>query len=407
MNQKETDVLVVGAGPTGLTLAAALARRGIRVFIIDKQSERSPQSKALAIQAGTLEALQDDFGHTLVDQLTTKGWKAQRGFLHFGKRSNVALDLSLIPSRHNYILVLSQEDTEKLLEQNLDKLATHITRQTTLVSYEDQGTHISAKVRNDAGVETTVRAAFLVGCDGAHSTVRHLAEIPFVGRAMSGAFALGDVEVDWELGDGSLRVFFSKNGTLVCIPLLGNHRYRLITLQNLLKAETPLLLSELESLANGICPFQMRLSAPTWLTRFHVNQRRTERFRIGRVLLAGDAAHIHSPAGGQGMNTGIQDALCLASLLNRTLKQGAPLSVLDEYESERLPVAQAVLRTTGWLTRFALWGARFPLSWVRAWLAPSLLRSSLIQRALTRQLSQVRIARKGIETRRLAAWVHN
>ena len=393
--QRETDILIVGAGPTGLILAAALSRSGVRVVLIEKAPTRSPYSKALVIQAGTLEALEYEFGPALVGKILERSAILKEGFLHLGKRAPVRIDLSLIPSPFNQVTVLSQAETESLFEDQLGPLGVKVERGSELVSLVDEGKQTVSLIRKADGTHTTLRSSYVIGCDGAHSTVRHQLGFSFHGGAFLAEFALGDVAMDWQWPHGALRFFSSGEGTLVCFPMKGEKRYRIITLLPPSTGEkTDVSLDELQAIASKLCPIPIKLSDPVWLTRFKVNHRMTEHLRRGRVFLAGDAAHIHSPAGGQGMNTGIQDALNLADKLARVLKKGEPEKLLSDYEAERLPVARQVLRGTSLLSRVAILPDWLPIAFARQWIIPLFLGLVPVQRYLTRALSQVAIVHR-------------
>jgi 2-polyprenyl-6-methoxyphenol hydroxylase-like FAD-dependent oxidoreductase len=437
-----TGVLVVGAGPTGLTMAAALAKLGVAARIVDKNSSRTQYSQALGVHAGTLEALGDFFGDDMPRQMVAAGHPARGGFLHFGERPPVHVDLSQIPSVYNFVLVLAQSETERFLEEQVTRGAIAVERQTELVSIRDTGTRVEARLGHADGRGEDVVADYAVGCDGAHSTVRHAAGIAFAGGAYTGDFLLGDVTIRWPMPYDAVHVFFSPRGILACLPMKGEtgfFRLILVSRDPLAASsfetasergtvpffsqgtekmgqspggfetarsgpdQAPLASEEFCRILARLSPVEITVTSYTWLSRFRLHHRMAERFQSGRLFLAGDAGHIHSPVGGQGMNTGIQDALSLASKIAAVARGGAPLGVLEEYQKERLPVARAVVHGTDLAFRAAAHANRGLAGWLRATLAPIVIRSRFVQKRLARTVSQVDVARRDIERRRRLA----
>lgn len=398
---ERTEVLVVGAGPTGLTLAAALARLGVRTRVIDRGAGRTDKSKAIGVQAGSLEALGDFFGDELSDKMVADGFSAREFFAEFGQRDSLRFDLSQIPSRFNFILVLPQSYTEQFLEDELAKSALAVQWRKELVSLEQNGSTVTARMQDAAGQAEELECDFVVGCDGAHSTVRHQAGIPFAGSAYEGNFVLGDVVLRWPWPYNAGRALISDRGIVGCFPMPGEQgAYRLIV-----AAKGPVETASPDISPDEFCALLARLvetpieiSRFVWLTRFRLHHRIARRFASGRVYLAGDAAHIHSPVGGQGMNTGILEALNLGSKLAAVLRHGAPLAVLDRYEQERLPIARSILRGTDIAFQFALSGNPL-VARLRPMLLPRILGTRWIQRRLATAISQVSAARREIRER--------
>jgi len=398
---EQTEVLVVGAGPTGLTLAAALARLGVRTRVIDRGAGRTDKSKAIGVQAGSLEALGDFFGDELSGKMVAAGFSAREFFAEFGQRESLRVDLSQIPSRFNYILVLPQSYTEQFLEEELARSALAVEWRTELVTLNQNGSAVTARLQGAAGQAEELTCDFVVGCDGAHSTVRHQVGIPFSGSAYEGNFVLGDVVLRWPWPYDAGRALISERGIVACFPMPGEQgAYRLIV-----AAKGPAETTSSDISPDEFCALLARLvetpieiSRFAWLTRFRLHHRIARRFASGRVFLAGDAAHIHSPVGGQGMNTGILEALNLAGKLTAVLRRGAPLAVLDRYEQERLPIARRILRGTDIAFQFAL-SSNPLIAGLRPMLLPRILGTHWIQRRLATAISQVSVARREIRER--------
>jgi 2-polyprenyl-6-methoxyphenol hydroxylase-like FAD-dependent oxidoreductase len=349
------DVLIVGAGPTGLTLAAQLHAFGVRFRIVDRLHERGRESRALAVQARSLEILQQ-LG--LADALIARGNPSARLVLHVGGRvvGEVALadwgtaDPSL-DTRFPFILFVSQAETEAVLVAHLTSRRVTIERGAELTAFEDDGHVVTAALHHADGREERVRARYLVGCDGANSAVRRGAGIPFEGGEYLEDFVLGDVEIDGPVTPDALHSFVGDRGFTMCFPLGRPTTWRVIAMAPTradpdAAGRPDLSLGELQSIVDGATGGALRLGDAAWLTHFRLHHRQTAHYRAGRVFVAGDAAHIHSPVGAQGMNTGIQDAWNLGWKLALVVCGAADDELLDTYEAERWPVGRFLLRVT-------------------------------------------------------------
>ncbi len=361
------DVLVVGAGPTGLVAAAALAERGVDVRLVERAPERLTQSRALVVQPRTLE-LMDKMG--LADGMVQAGVPAMRTNFNVDGNQLLSVDFGAAAfgkTAFPFVLFLSQVDTERILDDHLDRLGLPIEREVELVRIEQATDHVVARLLTK-GVEVGLRCRYLIGADGAHSTVRHALGLPFEGDAYRSDFVLGDVRVsriDRSLDE--LHIFLGASGFCALFPLTGG-RTRIIATRRE-QREGELSLEELAETARSFLGPGVQVDEPEWLSRFHLHHRGTPRYREGRCFVAGDAAHIHSPAGGQGMNTGMQDAYNLAWKLGDVLRGRADSSLLDSYDEERHPVGQKLLSFTD--RAFAIGAAEHPwLTPIRNFLAP-------------------------------------
>jgi len=342
-----TDVLIVGAGPTGLTMANLLARYEINFRIIDKNAGSTDKSKALAVQARTLE-LFDKIG--LADRALEKG-QIVTGFniLIEGKHTESISFSSQGEKRTPYpfVLILEQSKTEGLLIEGLQDFNSRIEWNTELLNLTQTGNEARAVVRRPDSSEEPITANWVVGADGASSPVRRSLNLDFEGGTYEQSYFLADVKMDWPLSYDELYVNLSPQGFLAFFPMYGNHRFRLIgDIPPEFAASSDISFEDICKIAEQQSNFDLQLSDPRWISRYRLHHRMTERFRVGRCFLAGDAAHIHSPVGGQGMNTGIQDAYNLAWKLALVIKKQAHPHLLDSYEAERLPVARHLLMGT-------------------------------------------------------------
>ncbi|WP_428563697.1 MAG: FAD-dependent monooxygenase [Solidesulfovibrio sp. DCME] len=393
----QEQVLIVGAGPVGLTLAMELARHGVRPRIIDQAAARSDKSKALVVWSRTLELLQ---AAGLADRFLAAGLRVGEARIFAGSRKLVAMPLGLIDSAFNFGLLLPQSETERLLEEHLTQRGVTVERSVALAGLRQEADAVIASLVQADGREEQLAASWLVGCDGAHSTTRHALGLAFAGETEDSDWILGDVRIDQgQAGEPvltrtALNIFWHAEGVLIFFPL-GEDRYRVAADVGPARGEgrrpDPSLV-DIQEVMDRRGPGRWRATDPAWLSSFRINERQVDHYRIGRVFLAGDAAHIHSPAGGQGMNTGMQDAFNLAWKLALVCRgQAADGLLLASYERERRPVAATVIRAATLGTRLAI--IRQPLGRILRDTLVSLV-SGLppVQRGFANRLAETAIA---------------
>jgi 2-polyprenyl-6-methoxyphenol hydroxylase-like FAD-dependent oxidoreductase len=343
----DLPVLVIGAGPTGLILAAELIRHGTTCRIVDKANGPTPLSKATTVQARSLEML-EDMG--IVDEAVGAGTQSHGVNIYNGTQRLLHVSYDELESPYPFLLNIPQSTMERVLGGLVTRLGLEIEWGTELVGFTQDTEGVTATLRHAGGQEETVRAAWLVGCDGAHSVVRHTLNISFAGHSYSQWFGLADATLHWGLQHDELHGFVHPNGLFFAIPLPGEDRFRIVMESEEPPVEADLTLEDFQAALDERGPGNATLSDPGWITPFKVNARRAERYRVERAFIAGDAAHIHSPTGGLGLNTGMQDAYNLAWKLALVIRGLADPALLDSYEAERMPVADAVLRLAGQLT---------------------------------------------------------
>lgn len=343
----QTDVLIAGAGPTGLALAISLQQAGIGHLIVDKLAQGLNTSRAAVIHAHTLDVL-DTLG--VAADMAAAGLRLTDFHIRNRDRTLLAIGFATLPSPHPYLLMLPQEQTERILNQRLAALGGRVHRGVTVTSVQQHATGATAALQGPLG-ETVVKARFVVGGDGMHSVVREAMGTEFDGGAYEDSFILADVAMDWPLADREVSLFFSPAGLAVVAPLPGN-RFRVVA--GVAGAPEHPTVAHIQALLDARGPRQGRIVVKElfWSSRFRIHHRLARSYRRGRLFLMGDAAHVHSPAGGQGMNTGLVDAVVLGQLLTRAIQTGDH-SVLSQYQSMRRPAAQEVLGMVGWLTRIA------------------------------------------------------
>jgi 2-polyprenyl-6-methoxyphenol hydroxylase-like FAD-dependent oxidoreductase len=371
----ELDVLVVGAGPTGLTLAGLLHSMGATVRIVDRQLDRVRESRALAVQPRTLEVLR---GLGITQTLIERGNDAAQVRIHAGERVvRVRLfDVGLEDTAYPFLLFISQAETEAVLNEHLAEHSLQVKRGVELVGFEQREAGVSCALRHGDGKTERLHTRYLVGCDGAHSSVRHGAGIPFEGAAYPQTFVLADLEVDGDLEQDVAHAFLGAGGMLFFFPLATPATWRMLGIRppgDATEGERrEPSLADVQAIADAFTDGLLKLRDPVWLTYFRLHHRHAARYRAGCVFLAGDAAHVHSPAGAQGMNTGIQEAWNLGWKLALVVKGVADEALLDTYEAERRPIGRFVLRFTDRATSIATSRSRL-LRLVRTQIAPRLV----------------------------------
>lgn len=343
----ETDVLIVGAGPTGLMLANQLARWGVKPLIIDRHSGPAQQTRAMAVQARTME-IYARMG--LIDEALARGAIAGAANMWANGRwtarvpiGDIGRDLSAYP----YVLMLGQDENEGILGAELAKHGVAIQWNTELIALDQSPDHVEATLELPDGAQHGIRAKWIGGCDGSRSPVREMCGIGFPGAPYEHTFFVADTEATGTMKAGELNVYLWRDGFHLFFPIKGQDRWRVIgILPGRLQGREHLTFDELAPSIQGETGGDLTFKQCNWFSTYRIHHRAAERFRDRRCFLLGDAAHIHSPAGAQGMNTGLQDAYNLAWKLALVVQGYAAPALLDTYEAERIPVAKRLLETT-------------------------------------------------------------
>jgi len=395
-SQQHPDVLIVGAGPTGLTLGIELARRGVPFRIVDREGERTRTSRAIGTQARTVEV----FRLMGIPESALEPAVRPRA-LRFAERERTLAriyfggDLPAAPR----LISMDESDTERVLERRLAQLSGQVEWSTQLLGFRVDGERVSSSLEGPDGT-SQLETRFLVGADGARSVVRREAGIGFAGAAYPERFLLADLDIDWNLPHDEGYIWIGDDGLVAAIPLPGERRYRVIvplpsayaTKEYESEAEIAAEAETLLGQRTGVA--LRRIGDPAWASAFRIQRRQADRYRRGPVFLAGDAAHVHSPVGGQGMNTGIQDAFNLGWKLALAARDQAAPGLLDTYQAERHPIARSVLRGTHLGTQLVL--AQNPLMRaVRERAVPAVVNIPPVRRRILTAVSQLAINYRG------------
>jgi 2-polyprenyl-6-methoxyphenol hydroxylase-like FAD-dependent oxidoreductase len=370
-----TDVLIVGAGPTGLALACQLIRYGVDFVIIDRNASTTPHSKAIGVQARTLE-IYEQIG--LAGKLVENGTIADAARMIVGgkKRGEISFtDIGKGMSPFPFFLIVDQGVHERILYDFIEAHGKKVIWQTELDSLTQDNAGVTATIKDASGKPETINAKYLVGCDGAKSLVRHTLGLEFGGGTFERLFYVADVQIDWDFRHGAFYVCLAKTNVTAFFPMRGGaeNKYRIVGTfpEGHDRDEGEILYEEVERQIVADTELDLDISDVNWFSVYKVHSRSVNKFSNGRCFLAGDSAHIHTPAGAQGMNTGIQDGYNLAWKLNLAINGKASATILESYNEERLPNAIRLLQTTD---RFFLLGASKNVfaSFVRTRVAPYL-----------------------------------
>jgi 2-polyprenyl-6-methoxyphenol hydroxylase-like FAD-dependent oxidoreductase len=387
-----TDVVICGAGPTGLLAAGLLARCGVRVRIFDKTDQQAHESRAFGVQPKSLELM---LNIGLAEEFMDRGLMASGAQFFVDGRRAAEINFSDIgrdDTPYSFLLMVPQYDIEAILNRDLVRLGVPVEYKTEVTGFKQSASGVVVEARDAAGANIEVECSYLIGADGAHSIVRKTLGLSFEGAPYPQGFLLADCQIDWPCDYDHMKLFVRERSLAAYLPLKGRDMCRLVVIEPSGGEFTPstteasgsqsLTLDEVQVAFREATGMDIRLKNPGWLARYRIHHRAVDKYGEGRVFVAGDAAHIHSPVGGQGMNTGLQDAANLCWKLAAVLKGGAPTALLTTYNAERWPVGQKILETTDRFFSFV--SSQTP--WVAA------LRNALLPIAIG-TVSRARIAR--------------
>ena len=385
----DTEVLIVGAGPTGLMLANQLGLRGVRAMIIDRHSGPAQQSRAMAVQARTLE-IYSKMG--VIDKALELGARGTGANMWANGQWTARIpigDIGKSMSPYPYILMLGQDDNERILGAKLLDYGVEVQWNTEMVALKQHPGHVEVTLRQPDGTTRTITATWVAGCDGSRSPVREMSGITFPGAPYEHVFFVADTETTGPMKQGELNVYLWQDGFHLFFPMRGKDRWRVIgILPKELRHRDDLTFEELVPAIRQEAGTNLVFKECSWMSTYRIHHRAANRFRDRRCFLLGDAAHVHSPMGAQGMNTGLQDAYNLAWKLALVVKGRADAALLDTYEQERIPVAQRLLRTTD---------RAFQLVVSDNWLA-GLFRTRIIAKVAARAMTIERVRKVAFRT---------
>jgi 2-polyprenyl-6-methoxyphenol hydroxylase-like FAD-dependent oxidoreductase len=392
--QTQVKVLIIGAGPTGMTAALELSRFGIPVRIVERMAKPATTSRAIGVQARTLELFEQ---RGLAEAMLEKGNRGIAGSIYGEGKRIFRLDFANNGSEYGYMLFISQAETEGVLRAALERQNVTIEREVTFIAIaqDDHENAVTAILKHPDGGLEEVRADYVIDSEGAHSISRTTLGLHFAGSTREENYVLSDLYIDGDLPDSDLHIFSSQFGFMGMFPM-GNGRFRLIASNPLSEPskDTAPSLEEIQKIYDQRSHIPARFRDMSWSSWFRINSRMVERLRVGRVLFGGDSAHIHSPAGAQGMNTGIQDMINLSWKLAFVIHGKADPKLLDTYNDERIPVIRDVLTKTEGLTSAI--GNENPLfRSVFSYIAPWIVETDFVQANSTERMSQISLNYRG------------
>jgi 2-polyprenyl-6-methoxyphenol hydroxylase-like FAD-dependent oxidoreductase len=388
VSSSQNSVLIVGAGPTGMAAALELSRFGIPVRLIERTPAPATTSRAVGVQARTLELLEQ---RGLAEQLVRAGNPGIAGSFYGGGKQIFRLDFSHIDSRYGYLLFVSQAETERILREAIEKAGVKVERGVEMIAFgrSEKSDMVRAIIQHADGSLESSESAYLIDAEGAHSLVRATLGLQFEGKTLPEDYALGDLYIKGDLPETDFHIFSSDFGFMGLFPM-GGHRFRLMAsnpVSNPDKDAAPSI-EELQQLYDQRSHIPAVFHNMSWSSWFRINSRMVDHLQTGRVLLGGDAAHIHSPAGAQGMNTGIQDMINLGWKMAWVLKGEAQPKLLDTYSQDRIPVIENVLGKTEGLT--GVIGSENPIfRSVFKHIAPWIVGTDFMQSNMTEHMSQI------------------
>ncbi|KTD18620.1 FAD dependent oxidoreductase [Legionella lansingensis] len=351
----QMDVLVVGAGPVGLFCANELHRHGLRCRIVDKKSELSDKSKALAIHIRSLDVMEDC---GFIDEILSQGSQILGAIVKSQGEILADVTFAHVEASRHFLIDLPQDKTERILNQGLVNKGLRVEWQTELLSVEQSHDGVTALLKHHDGNTEKFNVSWVIACDGSHSTLRELVGAQFTGESYKQTWWLADLLIDWSLPKNKMVMYISEQGPVACFPI-GESRYRLVmTAEEKISYVEPTI-ADIQRVFTVRTGEKATLSDPIWITQFGIAHRQIDNYRYNRIFFAGDAAHVHSPMGGQGLNTGMQDIYNLVWKLALVEKFSAPTTLLDSYHLERHPIGEQVLKKTDVMTKMIL--IRHPL----------------------------------------------
>jgi 2-polyprenyl-6-methoxyphenol hydroxylase-like FAD-dependent oxidoreductase len=365
-------------------MAVSLARQGVQCRVLDQNPRPVSESRALAIHARTLEIF-DDLG--VIDPVLGAGHRIHGANLYAEGHRILHFSFDELASPYPFAVDLPQSETERILATRLRNLGIEWERPVTVTGLQQDPSGVTVFAQLPGPEIARLRASYVIGCDGGHSTVRHVAGLQFDGEALDESFLLADAPLEWDAADDEWYLWFHEDGLFTLFPL-GGGLFRIVAdTSGDVKPDS----AALRSIFNERGPKGARLGDPTWISAFHISHRKVSSYQQGRIFVAGDAAHVQSPAGGQGMNTGIQDAYNLAWKLGMVLRGNAPESLLESYTAEREPVARSVLALTDNLTTIATLRHPIPQK-IRNRLIPILAGFEVLEQRLLSRLAEISIS---------------